>query len=462
MLYLDRAYDALSPFYDTDYVYNPDDWDGIKGIVEDDYFLMGISNLVLMERNLGFALQNLRRILLIELFPKKLLSTKHLKFISALANNCLNNEYIYSVTENEELSLKKMVLDNAISVALFACYEPIKNKDIPRNLSGNVHYKNLIKVHVDEPCEEKRIRENIISLGSIQNEVSQSVQEMYEENPYPRWRHVDVPLRPYGAAKGRFLIAGCGTGRYACEVFTRLPNVEKIGIDISRSSLAYAKRMSEKYSVQNCMFYQCDILSAPEKLPGLFDVINCSGVLHHMATPMDGWRALLRMLSPGGVMTISLYSTSARKAVWVARDIIAKSGCTADICGIRKFRDDYFRGKLEYDFSEFENFRDFYSTSEVRDLLFHVQETTYNLSEIQEMLDSLGLEFISMKVSEKVLNDYSLKYSLAEGAQGVENWARYEQENPSTFANMYNFSCKRKGEFLNDNANSMLDADIFK
>ncbi len=462
ILYLDSAYDLLKPYCNIDYVYDQKDWDAIQDIIDDDYFLKGISRLVIMEKNLGFALQNIRKTLLLKLLPEGKLKTRHLKFLCALATNCFNNEYIYIVTDAEKQAITNIALDNPFSISVYACYDSIQNKSFDKKISANAYFKELVQIQKEEPTEEDSIKKDIISLGSIKDKISQDVRGMYEENPYPRWRYVDVPVSIAHEAKGRILIAGCGTGRYAAEIFTRLPNVEKTAIDISLSSLAYAKRMIKKYKVINTNFYQCDILDVPEYISGQFDMINCSGVLHHMGNPMQGWKCLLEKLAPGGMMTIGLYSTLARKNVWEARDIIAKSGYLADPDGIRQFRNDYFRGKLPGHFVQFENFRDFYSLSEVRDLFFHIQETTYNLQEIEKMLDELGLDFLEMKAPESVVNNFKASFPNPEDFHDIQKWHIYEQNNPETFTGMYNFSCKRKGETLNSNVDSYIKADVFK
>ena len=41
-------------------------------------------------------------------------------------------------------------------------------------------------------------------------------------------------------------------------------------------------------------------------------------------------------------------------------------------------------------------FSDFYSTSELRDLLFHVQEHRFTLLEIKEMIEKLALVFAAL------------------------------------------------------------------
>ena len=44
-----------------------------------------------------------------------------------------------------------------------------------------------------------------------------------------------------------------------------------------------------------------------------FDLIECSGVLHHLDDPQEGLRHLSGRLATNGVMKVALYSALARK-----------------------------------------------------------------------------------------------------------------------------------------------------
>ena len=50
-----------------------------------------------------------------------------------------------------------------------------------------------------------------------------------------------------------------------------------------------------------------------------FDLVESSGVLHHMEDPQEGWRILTGLVKPGGLMKIALYSEIARQDVVAAR-----------------------------------------------------------------------------------------------------------------------------------------------
>ena len=85
-------------------------------------------------------------------------------------------------------------------------------------------------------------------------------------------------------------------------------------VELSLASLAYAKRMSTEFNFTNIHYLQADILHL-HQIDKKFDIIESSGVLHHMNNPMAGWKVLVDLLKPDGLMKISLYSEFARKHI---------------------------------------------------------------------------------------------------------------------------------------------------
>src|SRR5262249_30687172 len=157
------------------------------------------------------------------------------------------------------------------------------------------------------PRTEQELRGGIPVLTSIGDPVSRAVREQYEENPYPRWTQPDLTASPEPldeflrrqfpsadvAALGRHetlsvLIAGCGTGQQPIEVARQFSNAEVLAVDLSLASLAYGKRRALELRVTNVTFAQADILQLGE-LGRRFDLIQSTGVLHHLADPWAGW-----------------------------------------------------------------------------------------------------------------------------------------------------------------------------
>ena len=103
------------------------------------------------------------------------------------------------------------------------------------------------------------------------------------------------------------LIAGCGTGQSLAFAALGYEGYKMLGVDLSLTSLAFARRKIDELGIENVRLMRADILRLGE-LEETFDVIECTGVLHHLSEPKAGWKSLCERLRPGGFMQIALYS----------------------------------------------------------------------------------------------------------------------------------------------------------
>ncbi|MES1208845.1 MAG: class I SAM-dependent methyltransferase, partial [Pseudomonadota bacterium] len=341
----------------------------------------------------------------------------------------------------------------AARAALLGCYEPLFRRALGpggagrlaalSTLSPHPGFQDLFRIQVTEPLAEIALEPTIPALGSIDDDVSRAVRRQYEENPYPRWTSVGAPAAeeagaaPTGSRPG-ILIAGCGTGREAVEAALLFPAARVDAIDLSRASLAYGARKAAEMGVDNLFFQQADILDL-KRIDKSFDLIMSSGVLHHMKDPQAGLRSLLGVLRPGGILRLGLYSTIARHAISQARDWIARDGFAATPEGIRAFRaaviaradDDPVKKALVASY-------DFYSLSQCRDLLFHVQEHTFTLPQIADMARAFELRVLRVDTrSPAHRTAYHARFPHDDEATNLANWHLHEQDNPTTFAGLY-------------------------
>ena len=318
----------------------------------------------------------------------------------------------------------------------------------------------ILKRQIDDRKTEKQIAKTFKKKSAFQNQVSERVKQQYEENPFPRWENTNFNRRPvplqriiqskrtklrvqnlFSKPKLKALVAGCGTGQEPIEVAKSLKNVEVDAIDLSVSSLSYAKRKADELDIQNIDFIHQDILNLTNSKKK-YHIINCSGVLHHMENPELGLKILSNLLEDEGYMHIALYSTQARRGLKQIQDaIIKKNNLKPDLNTIRKIREFLFsKTYKDNSISPLPNLTDFFSASHIRDLLFHEQEHTFNLLEIRELLEENRLEFCGFSVS------YDLPTAkLNENTYfSIENWHEIEQQNPNLFIGMYQFYCQRK------------------
>jgi len=89
------------------------------------------------------------------------------------------------------------------------------------------------------------------------------------------------------------LIAGCGTGQQSIDAAQRFREARVLAVDLSLSSLAYARRKALELGLDGIAHAQADILELGKLGPQLRPD-RSGGVLHHMADPFAGWEALCR------------------------------------------------------------------------------------------------------------------------------------------------------------------------
>jgi SAM-dependent methyltransferase len=68
---------------------------------------------------------------------------------------------------------------------------------------------------------------------------------------------------------------------------------------------------ARRFGIEGVSFIETD-LTRPALRPGSFDVVYCSGVLHHTPDPRGSFARIARLARPGGMIVLGLYNTIAR------------------------------------------------------------------------------------------------------------------------------------------------------
>jgi 2-polyprenyl-3-methyl-5-hydroxy-6-metoxy-1,4-benzoquinol methylase len=315
----------------------------------------------------------------------------------------------------------------------------------------------LMAHQVQEWQEEQKLRTSVPRLTTIGDAVSLEVKQQYEENPYPRWvkaapvrkfTTVEACLRhkfplaslPGVVRKGgvEILIAGCGTGQHSIETARQFSDAQVLAVDLSLTSLCYAKRKTREIGLNNIEYAQADILQL-ESIGRTFDVIEAGGVLHHLADPLASWRLLLSLLRPGGFMRVGLYSKVARKDINEARAFITQRHYRPSAEDIRRCRDELASYGDDTPLKRATEMLDFFSTSACRDLLFHTQEHQLTLPEISAFLSQNRLEFLGFDIDRHVLRTFRRRFPRDKAMTDLNLWHVFETENPAIFLGMYQF-----------------------
>jgi SAM-dependent methyltransferase len=164
------------------------------------------------------------------------------------------------------------------------------------------------------------------------------VRDQYEQFPYPERDPTDEkkrlitgsPSHPgeidtyiFGGMRDwsqpiKILIAGGGTGdsliMIASMLATKKVPAEIHYIDLSQAACKIAEQRAEIRGLQNIIFHSDDILNASSY--GVFDYIDCCGVLHHLKEPQAGFKALAGTLKPEGGLGGMVYAPFGRTGVY--------------------------------------------------------------------------------------------------------------------------------------------------
>ena len=439
----------------------------IQKLLKEEFFHLMLQKTFMRDKLIETLVTKIRKEILFSLEKqKKNILNEYYNFIISLAEQSFLNEYVFFQSEEEikfisnlEKKLLNNIETNEIEIAILGSYIPlqiserIKNK-LSNYTSKNVLFNDMIEMQIREPLKEIGLKNSIKSIKVISDDVSRKVRDQYEKNPYPRWRYankavtanfllrLNKEIKPNNIEfNNKFLnpnvlIAGCGTGQQLVNVIG-YQNSKIVAVDLSLTSLAYAKRKIEETGYKNIEFLQGDILHL-KNLNRKFDVIECVGVLHHMKEPLEGLKVLLDLLEPHGFLKLGLYSEISRQHIVRIREFIKKkkfNNTTKDIRNCReaiiKQNEDPLLHKVIHNY-------DFYSTSGTRDLIFHVQEHQFTIPKISKILDNFNLEFLGFTNSH-IKKKFSETFPDDKRKTSLNNWNQFEIENPDAFIGMYQF-----------------------
>ncbi len=164
------------------------------------------------------------------------------------------------------------------------------------------------------------------------------VREFYSAAPFPDYppRETLVALRERGRRSefarlldeaispgARVLELGCGTGQLS--LFLSTADRMVIGADLTRASLELGAEAAKRFGLERVLFVETD-LRRPGLQAGAFDVVICSGVLHHTPDPRSAFGTVARLVKPNGYVVLGLYNAFARLPHRLRRGIARLSG----------------------------------------------------------------------------------------------------------------------------------------
>jgi SAM-dependent methyltransferase len=431
---------------------------------------------VIKDPGLERLFTGVRAAILLDCLPSRFEDRSLTDLALALICQGWNNDHAWALTPEETAALDNLSIDRPAllagdrrSVIRFiqgALYRPLGVLVDPPLSAAEAHrlkprsLRETIEPRIRELERQRAAAIAVPALRPLADATSLKVAGQYEAAPYPRWTslHVStsgalkqslaqhVPPERLAFMDGTFdvLIAGCGTGQQALQSASAYgPSARLLAMDLSRASLGYAADMAAQHRIENVTFLQGDILDCP-MLDRSFDIIECVGVLHHMANWRAGWRALLGKLKPGGLMYIGLYSAVARQALRALRTEpdYPGPGCSNDEA--RRYRRSLLMRDGAAPGADLKISRDFYALNAFRDLVLHESEAHVTLEEIDAFLAEHGLSFRGFTLDRQIIADFCTSAPGRKAPGALADWSAFEVEHPRTFDGMYRFWIERE------------------
>jgi SAM-dependent methyltransferase len=234
--------------------------------------------------------------------------------------------------------------------------------------------------------------------------ITAAVRDLYARYPYPstpvtlrvgfdvrRSLSFAEVERPPGRL--RVLDAGCSHGAGLLGMAAAQPDVDFLGVDVNPVALERGRAEAARRGLANVRFAEVDL----ETLEGLevpgegFDLIVCSGVVHHLVDPATGLARLAGALAPWGVLDLMVYARAGRVGIESVAAALARQvpeGPVEERVARARAVVEARRGEPDWD--EAASVDDV----EFADRYLHPRFQSYDLDGLDRLLEAGGLRFL--------------------------------------------------------------------
>ena len=239
--------------------------------------------------------------------------------------------------------------------------------------------------------------ENIIQVGK-KRETAELVENFYTANPFPNYDDMetiqDLTKKMEGNAFTSNFKKFCGFGKNIIEVGSGTSqlsialasgtNNKIVAFDPTLESLRLGLDFAEKNKIDNVTFVNGDLFS-DSFIPGYFDIVWCSGVLHHTESAKEGFKLISNWARPDGYIIIGLYNLYGRLRTVFRQFLFRLLGKGKLARAIVSFLDPILRKDISKQ-KKLAWFQDQYE---------HPVESLHTLDEVLDWFDENNVEFIS-------------------------------------------------------------------
>ena len=188
------------------------------------------------------------------------------------------------------------------------------------------------------------------------------------------------------------LVAGCGTNQAAVFAYTN-PEAKVVAIDVSQPSLDHHAYLKDRYAMKNLELHRLPIEEVHSLNRG-FDLIVSTGVLHHMAEPKTGMKALAACLRPDGVAAIMLYAKHGRIGVEMLQGVFRELGLRQNDPSVLMVKDALATLSQDHPVRSYISVApDLEFDAGLVDTFLHGRERSYTVDDCLDLVTSSGLVF---------------------------------------------------------------------
>lgn len=248
-------------------------------------------------------------------------------------------------------------------------------------------------------------------MGVPAADQSEALRALYEAFPYPREvAELDAfkagQRQPIWNPKTSFsvffpevkpradldiLVAGCGTN--LAPVFGAfMPESRVMGVDISEASLEISAKQCDAHGLDN-VAHRHLALEDIESVGLSFDFVVCTGVLHHLADPVAGLRALGEVTRSHGAMMIMVYARYGRQGVYMLQTLAQMLGLRVDELNAAKLQKLLKALPAQHPFHMIYPPGTTISLEEVMDMVLNPRDRSYAVDDVRSLVDDAGLRF---------------------------------------------------------------------
>ncbi len=255
---------------------------------------------------------------------------------------------------------------------------------------------------------EDGILKAFVADTSNKNDIATEIKSFYEETPFPDYDDVESvgSLISKSRARGfpemlnrsippnaRVLEVGCGTGQLGS--FLSIAGRQILSVDMCLNSLRMAERFRSTNGLRSVTFAQMNLFHLPLRQEK-FDVVICTGVLHHTGDALKGFQRLLPLVKRGGHIVIGLYNLFGRMKT--------------------KMRKVFFFRPFGYRFARMDpHVRNNHLTGRkmrawLEDQYRNPHETAHSIDEVLGWFDRNGIRFVRSLPSTNFGSQFQLEY----------------------------------------------------